>query len=330
MQTETNAENRIGMLQQKVFDGKLLSKEEALVLAEQPLDQLCKAADEIRRAFCGNRFDMCSIINGKSGRCSEDCKYCAQSARYHTGADSYPLLDTSALVEQAVYNGTRGVPRYSIVTSGRALNREEVDRVCQSIPEIRRAVDVQVCASFGLLDEEQFRKLKEAGVVRIHNNLESSRRYFSSVCTTHSYDDKIAAIRAAQRAGLEVCSGGIMGLGETMEDRIDLALTLRELGVKSIPVNMLNPIAGTPYENNTRLTTEDMQRIVALFRFLLPDAFIRLAGGRGLMPDKGRACFCSGANAAITGDMLTTGGITIQQDLEMLKELQYEVEYSKH
>lgn len=330
MQTETNAENRIGMLQQKVLDGKLLSKEEALVLAEQPLDQLCKAADEIRRAFCGNRFDMCSIINGKSGRCSEDCKYCAQSARYHTGADSYPLLDTSALVEQAVYNGTRGVPRYSIVTSGRALNREEVDRVCQSIPEIRRAVDVQVCASFGLLDEEQFRKLKEAGVVRIHNNLESSRRYFSSVCTTHSYDDKIAAIRAAQRAGLEVCSGGIMGLGETMEDRIDLALTLRELGVKSIPVNMLNPIAGTPYENNTRLTTEDMQRIVALFRFLLPDAFIRLAGGRGLMPDKGRACFCSGANAAITGDMLTTGGITIQQDLEMLKELQYEVEYSKH
>lgn len=330
MQTETNAENRIGMLQQKVLDGKLLSKEEALVLAEQPLDQLCKAADEIRRAFCGNRFDMCSIINGKSGRCSEDCKYCAQSARYHTGADSYPLLDTSALVEQAVYNGTRGVPRYSIVTSGRALNREEVDRVCQSIPEIRRAVDVQVCASFGLLDEEQFRKLKEAGVVRIHNNLESSRRYFSSVCTTHTYDDKIAAIRAAQRAGLEVCSGGIMGLGETMEDRIDLALTLRELGVKSIPVNMLNPIAGTPYENNTRLTTEDMQRIVALFRFLLPDAFIRLAGGRGLMPDKGRACFCSGANAAITGDMLTTGGITIQQDLEMLKELQYEVEYSKH
>lgn len=330
MQTETNAENRIWMLQQKVLDGKLLSKEEALVLAEQPLDQLCKAADEIRRAFCGNRFDMCSIINGKSGRCSEDCKYCAQSARYHTGADSYPLLDTSALVEQAVYNGTRGVPRYSIVTSGRALNREEVDRVCQSIPEIRRAVDVQVCASFGLLDEEQFRKLKEAGVVRIHNNLESSRRYFSSVCTTHSYDDKIAAIRAAQRAGLEVCSGGIMGLGETMEDRIDLALTLRELGVKSIPVNMLNPIAGTPYENNTRLTTEDMQRIVALFRFLLPDAFIRLAGGRGLMPDKGRACFCSGANAAITGDMLTTGGITIQQDLEMLKELQYEVEYSKH
>ena len=330
MQTETNAERIITALQKKVLDGGYLGMEEALVLVSQPLEPLCKAADEIRRAFCGNRFDMCSIINGKSGRCSEDCKYCAQSARYHTGADSYPLLDTPALVEQAVYNGTRGVPRYSIVTSGRSLSGEEVDRVCRSIPEIRSAVDVQVCVSFGLLDEEQFRKLKEAGVVRIHNNLESSRRYFPSVCTTHSYDDKIAAIRAAQRAGLEVCSGGIMGLGETMEDRIDLALTLRELGVKSIPVNMLNPIAGTPYENNTRLTTEDMQRIVAVFRFLLPDAFIRLAGGRGLMQDKGRACFCSGANAAITGDMLTTGGITIQQDLEMLKELQYEVEYRKH
>ena len=163
----------------------------------------------------------------------------------------------------------------------------------------------------------------KAGAERVHNNLESSRRYFPEVCTTHTYDDKIAALRAAQAAGLSVCSGGIMGLGETMEDRIDMVLTARELGVRSIPVNMLNPIPGTPYEHNERLKPEDMQRIVAVFRFLVPDASIRLAGGRGLLPDKGRACFCSGANAAISGDMLTTSGITIETDMQMLRELGY-------
>ena len=159
----------------------------------------------------------------------------------------------------------------------------------------------------------------------MHNNLESSRRYFADVCTTHSYDEKIQTIRAAQRAGLTVCSGGIVGLGETMEDRIDLALTLRELGIKSVPVNLLNPIAGTPYAQNERLSNEELRRIVAIFRFLLPNAFIRLAGGRGLLPDKGRSCFTSGANAAISGDMLTTSGITIEQDLALLQELHYEV-----
>lgn len=316
---------RLEQYKQTVLQGNLLEKAEALELAQLPLEPLCQAADAIRRAFCGNAFDLCTIINGKSGRCSEDCKYCAQSAWYHTTAESYPLLSTETLLEQAVYNDNKGVPRYSIVTSGRSLNQQEVDQVCDSIRTIKQKTKISVCASFGLLDEEQFRQLKEAGVSRIHNNLESSRQYFASVCTTHSYDDKLEAIAAAKRAGLTVCSGGIMGLGETMEDRIDLALTLRELGVKSIPVNLLNPIAGTPYENNKRLTNDDLCRIVAVFRFLLPDAFIRLAGGRGLLPDKGRRCFCSGANAAISGDMLTTSGITIEQDMQLLRELQYEV-----
>ena len=162
-------------------------------------------------------------------------------------------------------------------------------------------------------------------MTRVHNNLETSRRNFPNICTTHKFDDKIQAIRAAQAAGLAVCSGGIMGLGETAEDRIDMALTLRELGVLSIPVNMLNPIPGTPFENNERLTPEDMQRIVAVYRFILPQAFIRLAGGRGLMPDKGKSCFTSGANAAISGDMLTTAGITTKTDMALLKELGYEV-----
>ena len=316
---------RLKQYQGAVLAGGQLDREAALDVAQMPLEPLCQAADEIRQFFCGNSFDLCTIINGKSGRCSEDCKYCAQSVWYHTAAESYPLLPTETLLEQAAYNGRKGVPRYSIVTSGRSLSQQEVDQVCESIRTIKQETGISVCASFGLLSEAQFRQLKAAGVSRIHNNLESSRRYFASVCTTHSYDNKLKAIEAAQRAGLSVCSGGIVGLGETMEDRIDLALTLRELGVKSVPVNLLNPIAGTPYENNQRLTNEDLCRIVAVFRFLLPDAFIRLAGGRGLLPDKGRRCFCSGANAAISGDMLTTSGITIEQDLQLLRALHYEV-----
>jgi len=311
--------------QQAVLRGQLLDKTAALELAAMPLAPLCQAADEIRRAFCGNAFDLCTIINGKSGRCSEDCKYCAQSIWYHTGSDTYPLLSTEALLEQAVYNDRKGVPRYSIVTSGRALSQQEIDSVCESIGRIKRETGVSVCVSFGLLTEQQFRQLKAAGVSRVHNNLESSRRYFTQVCTTHSYDDKIRAIQAAQRAGLSVCSGGIVGLGETMEDRIDLAFTLRTLGIQSVPINLLNPIPGTPYADNPRLTEDDLRRIVAVFRFLLPDAFLRLAGGRGLLPDQGRQCFCSGANAAISGDMLTTSGITIDQDQQLLRELGYQV-----
>lgn len=310
-------------IKEQVLNGRLIGKEEGLWLAEQPLEELCEAADEIRRHFCGNGFDICTIINGKSGRCSEDCKYCAQSAHYHTGTEEYPLLGTEEITKQAQYNDERGVLRYSIVTSGKRLNDKEVDRMCESIRDIKEKTGIAVCVSFGLLNEEQYRKLKEAGAERVHNNLESSRNYFPEVCTTHTYEDKIAAIRAAQAAGMSVCSGGIMGLGEAMEDRIDMALTARELGIRSIPVNMLNPIPGTPYENNPRLQQDDMRRIVAVFRFLVPDASIRLAGGRGLLPDKGKACFQSGANAAISGDMLTTSGITIDQDMEMLKELGY-------
>lgn len=313
----------IQQFKEKVLDGALLAKEEAMIIADAPLEEICAAANEIREHFCGNNFDMCSIINGKSGRCSENCKYCAQSAFYNTQIEEYPLLDTETLVEQAKYNDERGVLRYSIVTSAKKLSDQEVDRVCASIRRIRKKTGIAVCASFGLLDEKQFIKLKDAGVSRVHNNLETSRRNFPNVCTTHSYDDKIESIKAAQRAGLNVCSGGIMGLGETMEDRIDMALTIRELGIRSIPVNMLNPIPGTPYENNKKLTNEDMCRIVAVYRFLVPNASIRLAGGRGLLEDKGVRCFQSGANAAISGDMLTTSGISIEQDMKILDRLGY-------
>lgn len=316
----------LASLKEKVLAGCQITREEALALTETPLEELCAAADEIRRFFCGDKFDLCTIVNGKSGKCSENCKYCAQSASYHTAVETYPLLDTEALLEQAQYSQSRGVHRYSIVTSGRNLNAQEVSQACGSIRKIKESMDISICVSFGLLEEADFQKLRQAGASRVHNNLEASAGYFPQVCTTHTQQDKIRSIEAARKAGMEVCSGGIMGLGESMEDRIDLAITLRELQIKSVPVNMLNPIPGTPYENNPRLTEEDMCRIVAIFRFLLPDAFIRLAGGRGLMDDQGRRCFCSGANAAITGDMLTTSGITIQRDLELLKELGYQVQ----
>lgn len=315
----------IEQLKEKIWSGDDILKEEAILLYQEPLEDLCQAANEIREHFCQNRFDICTIINGKSGKCSEDCKYCAQSAYYHTSAKEYPLLDTKEIVRQAKYNAQQGVLRYSIVTSGRALKASELEQMCEAIRAVREQVDIKVCVSFGLLNEEQFGAVKAAGASRVHNNLETSRRNFPNVCTTHTFEDKVQAIKAAMAAGLSVCSGGIMGLGETVEDRIDMAFTLRELGIKSVPVNMLNPISGTPYEGNVRLTVEDMRRIVAVYRFILPDGSIRLAGGRGLMEDKGEGCFGSGANAAISGDMLTTAGYTIETDMEMLHRLGYEV-----
>ncbi len=312
-------------LTEKVLKEGQVTRDEALYLYGQPLDELCESADKIRRRFCSSRFDLCTIINGKSGRCSENCKFCAQSAHNHTGVTEYPLLPDEEILAQARSSRQQGVLRYSIVTSGRQLSDQETDRMCRLIRRIREEVGISVCVSFGLLNEEQFRRLKEAGVSRVHNNLETSERNFPNVCTTHTFADKLQAIRAARAAGLSVCSGGIMGLGETIEDRIDMALSLRELGIQSVPVNMLNPIPGTPFEKNAGLTQEDMRRIVAVYRFILPEASIRLAGGRGLLPDKGKSCFTSGANAAISGDMLTTAGITVRTDLELLKELGYEV-----
>lgn len=317
--------NVVKELKEKALHGERITREEALALSQAPLAELREAADEIRKKMCGNGFDLCTIVNGKCGKCSEDCKYCAQSAHYHTAcSETYPLLSAEELLEGARYNGARGVLRYSIVTSGKRLSNREVDQVCESIRRIKEETNIEVCVSFGLLDEMQFRKIKAAGASRVHCNLESSARYFPEVCTTHTYEEKIKTLKAARRAGLSICSGGILGLGETMEDRIDMVLTARELGVKSIPVNLLNPIPGTPYEKNRPLTNEEACRCVAVFRFLIPDASIRLAGGRGLVGDKGEACFRSGANAAISGDMLTTAGITVETDMELIKRLGFE------
>lgn len=254
--------------QEKVQSRESLGKKELLELAEAPLSELCQAADEIRRSFCGNSFDICAVISAKGGVCSEDCAFCAQSGHN---------------------------------------------------PSVR------LCGSLGLLDSESMEKLKAAGLQMLHNNLESSETYFRQMCTTHTYEEKKRTIRAAKAVGLSVCSGALFGIGETMEDRIELAPEERELGTTSIPINMLDPVPGTPFEKTQPLGNPEMQRIVALFRFALPTAFIRLAAGREYLPDKGKSCFLSGANAAISGDFLTTLGISIDTDLEMLREIGYEV-----
>ena len=274
--------------------------------------------------FCGNVFDLCTIINGRSGKCSENCKYCAQSAHYSTAVEEYPLLSDEALLAGARYNDARGILRYSIVTSGKRLTDEDVDRLCASYRHIAEHCGISLCASHGLISKKHCEQLKAAGVSRYHNNLETSRRNFPNVCTTHTYDDKLQTIKWALEAGLEVCSGGIMGLGETMEDRIDMYMDIAALGIKSMPVNFLTPIPGTPYADMTPLGEEQL-RIVALVRFIMPDGFVRIAAGRNTMKDHGRKIFMSGANAAISGDMLTTAGVTIREDLAMLAELGYEV-----
>ena len=212
--------NVVKELKEKALHGEWITREEALVLSQAPLAELREAADEIRKMMCGNGFDLCTIVNGKCGKCSEDCKYCAQSAHYHTAcSETYPLLSAEELLEGARYNGARGVLRYSIVTSGKRLSNREVDQVCESIRRIKEETNIEVCVSFGLLGEMQFRKIKAAGASRVHCNLESSARYFPEVCTTHTYEEKIKTLKAARRAGLSICSGGILGLGETMEDR---------------------------------------------------------------------------------------------------------------
>lgn len=308
-------------LANEIINGKNITKDEAMELYSAPLEVLTKYANKIREYFCKNDFDICTIINAKSGRCSEDCKFCAQSAFNNTEVDEYPLLSKEQVVREAKNNANLGVLRFSIVTSGRTLSDLEIDKLVEIVREIVSTTDIKVCVSAGLLSTEQFIKLKEAGVSRIHNNLETSPDNFCNICSTHSINDKIEAIKRAQAVGLQVCSGGIVGLGESISDRINMAFTLKELGIKSIPINMLNAIKGTPFQDNIKITDAEMQRIVAVYRFILPTTTIRLAGGRGIMKDKGIGCFKAGANATISGDMLTTAGITVATDMQIIKEL---------
>ena len=233
-------------------------------------------------------------------------------------------MDTETILNECLHNEKRGVHRFSIVTAGRTLNDSDFEKAVDAYSTLHEKTNMSLCGSHGLLTDEQFRRLRAAGVSRYHCNIETSRRYFSEICTTHTFDDKIACIKRASEAGFEVCSGGIIGMGETWEDRIDMALTIAELGVRSIPINALMPIKGTPLENLERLSEDDILCTAAIFRYVVPEADIRLAAGRDLMDECGRKAFLSGVNATITGDMLTTSGNDIAGDINMLSDMGFD------
>ena len=316
----------IRKLAEEIIDGRRLTRKDDLsFFADADLTELCGAANHIRESLCGNQIDLCSIINGRSGRCSENCKFCAQSAWNKTDIEEYSFLDFETIVEDCKKHADKGVHRYSIVTAGRDLEGEDLKKACDAYKKMSTESHISLCASHGLLTRDAFLALKESGVSRYHENIETSKRNFPAVCSSHTYEDKIRSIRLAQSLGFDVCSGGIIGMGETFEDRLDMGLSLSELGIKSIPVNVLMPIKGTPFENIPPLTEEDIIRTIAMFRFLNPIAAIRLAAGRSLMENSGKNAFLSGANATITGDLLTTSGNNIDEDKEMLTSLGFRI-----
>lgn len=309
-----------------IADREGVSEAEALSLATAPLDALKDGAASITKACASRKFDTCSIINGKSGRCPEDCAWCAQSAHHKANIRVYPLLDTEKLVAAAQFSRQKGIGRFSIVTSGKRLSPSEAARLCESVRELSVRTDISLCLSAGLLSEEELSALHEAGISRYHCNLESAPSYFGTLCTTHTQAEKTATLENARKVGMEICSGGIIGMGETMQQRIELAFVLKGLGVKSVPVNILSPIKGTPLENRPPIPEDEVLRTVALLRFILPDAALRFAGGRvRLSAETAAEAYRIGINASIMGDMLTTAGADIDTDFVRIRAAGYEL-----
>lgn len=316
-------------MEKKTLAGNFITFEETMKLAgleeKEHILELCNCANNIRQTFMGKEVDLCTIMNAKSGHCTEDCKFCAQSAHYKTNAAVYDLVSKDAALKLARENESEGVNRFSLVTSGRGVTGEEFQKVIQIYKDLNKEIKIDLCASLGILDFEELIKLKEAGVTMYHHNLETCGEYYKEICTTHSYDERIDTINVAKKAGMEICSGGIIGMGETLEHRVKLAFQLRELQVNSIPINVLNPVQGTPLGNEERLSQEEILKTIAIFRFVNPKALIRLAGGRNLIDEYGKNCFNAGANATITGNYLTTSGNKICDDKKLIDELNLEV-----
>ena len=310
-------------LAQEIIDGRRITREDDLnFFLTCDLKELCEGADRIRKACVGDKVDLCSIINGRSGRCPEDCKYCAQSAHHHTNCEVYDFLPEEEIVKMCRVNEAEGVDRFSIVTSGKALTGEEFEKAIHAYETMKKECKIDLCASMGFVSAEQLHRLHEAGVTSYHHNIETSRRNFPNICTTHTYDMKINTLKMIKAEGMCACSCGIIGMGETWEDRLDMAVSLAELGIDSIPLNALMPISGTPLEHLERISEDDILRTVAFFRYINPEANIRLGAGRALLTNDGETAFKSGASATITGNMLTTVACaTIRSDKKMLEDL---------
>ncbi len=291
-------------------------------LLKLPLYELMALARDAKLRERGDSFSLCTIMNVKSGRCTEDCAFCAQSSRYRTGSPVFFLKSTDEILEGAAKAKDAGAARFSLVTSGRSLSRPEVDELAVGIEQIRNNVGISVCASLGILDFEALATLKSAGLSRYHHNIESSESFFPKVISAHSFKERISTIRTAKEAGLEVCSGGIIGLGESAGDRVEMALTLASLVVDSVPINILVPVPGTPLASQASLSVEEIIRTIAVFRLIFPDKAIRIAGGResALMDFQGLA-FWAGADAMLIGGYLTVAGRPIEVDLKLVREV---------
>lgn len=310
---------------EKTITGQNIDFEDAMKLYAEGREyphRLMAAASEIREHFKGKAVVLCGIVNAKSGRCTEDCKFCAQSVHYDTDTPIYPLVTSAEMVKAAVAAKDEGVHMFGIITSGTEISTQhEWSEILRAISGINRS-GIRACASLGMLDVERARSMKEAGLFRYHHNLETARSFFGNICTTHEYDEDIRTVEAAKAVGLSVCCGGIVGMGETMQQRLELAFTLKGLDVDCIPVNILNPRPGTPFADIPSLSPIEILLTIALFRFILPDKDIKLCGGkernlRQLLP----LGIVAGCNSLMTGNYLTTPGRNTNFDIEMIEDL---------
>lgn len=313
----------IDNLRGRVLNGYSITKTEALQIStiqKTEMFDLFAAANRIRQTFRGDSVDLCAIVNAKSGACPEDCSYCAQSSKSKTETAIYPLINKNAVIEKAKEARDAGVKRFCIVTSGRKIGKNELKEICSMIKDIS-GIGLLPCSTLGLLNKDELKFLKDSGLERYHHNLETSERFFPEICRTHTYSDKLNTIDAAMSAGISVCSGGIFGLGETWEDRIDMAFKLKELPIDSVPINYLIPVKGTPLGEQDMLNPFEALKIVSLYRFILPQKEIRICGGRmQVLGEFNAMVFMAGADSLLTGNYLTTTGRTFSDDLKLIKD----------
>lgn len=313
----------IAGLRDKVLDGKGISRDEAFSLSSvqgAQLFELFSAASSIREKFRGSGVELCSIVNAKSGECPEDCYYCAQSAYYNTGSPVFPLVKEDIVMEKVKEAKAAGVKRFCIVTGGRKVEGDELKEIGRLIGKIRKA-GMLPCATLGLLNRDELSFLRDSGLERYHHNLETSESFFPEVCTTHTYKEKLHTIDAVKSIGLSLCSGGIFGIGEEWQDRIEMALALKDINPDSVPINFLIAVRGTPLADLDSLPPLEALKIVSIYRFILPEKEIRVCGGRRqVLREFNSMVFMSGADSLLTGNYLTTTGVTFEDDLRLIRD----------